>query len=601
MLNDYIAEHLGSGFTAKDFRTWGETLLTIALSYPRPGRTQTPPTGDDASMSGGTTSAAAAAVREVLGNRSIPRVEIAWTAGTAADWALLVVLLIVAYEAGGALAAGILGAVRVVPAIIAAPFAATLVERYRGDRMLTAINLVRAAGAAATAIVVAAGLPVEATYALAAVVAGAGSLVRPIQSALLPAFARTPRELVAANVASSTGEGIGTFLGPLLAGLLVAATGSTAASLLIAAAFAGAAAAATGISFERAEDARGGIGADRSSRFRLADAPHVLRRYPHAALLIGNFVVQVFVRGLVITLIVVASIELLDMGDTGIGLLNSAIGLGGLVGAVAALGLGGGKHLARVCMIALACWGLPLILIGAIPTAALAFAALFVTGVSNAVLDVTGFTLVQRGVRNEDRVAMFAIMEGLFGIGLLLGSLVAPALVSLVGVRMAFVVAGAVLPLLAVLTWRPVVRGVRGTAPPEEHLALLRRNPLFVPLPLTVLDRLAASLVPVAFEPGAVLMQKGEPGDRYLLIAEGLADVSDDRRSLRTCGPGEGVGEIALLRTVPRTATVTAQTRVRAFEIDAATFLAAIAGPAAAAAAEAMALTRLEHSRAAGG
>ncbi len=177
-------------------------------------------------MSRGAASSAAVAVREVLGNRSIRRVEIAWTAGTAADWALLVVLLVVAYDAGGTLAAGILGAVRVVPAIIAAPFAATLVERYRGDRMLTAINLVRAGGAAATAIVVAADLPVEATYALAAVVAGAGSLVRPIQTALLPAFARTPRELVAANVASSTGEGIGTFVGPLLAGLLVAATGS---------------------------------------------------------------------------------------------------------------------------------------------------------------------------------------------------------------------------------------------------------------------------------------------------------------------------------------------------------------------------------------
>ena len=78
-------------------------------------------------------------------------------------------------------------------------------------------------------------------------------------------------------------------------------------------------------------------------------------------------------------------------------------------------------------MIALACWGLPLILIGAIPVAGLALAALFVVGVSNAVLDITGFTLVQRGVRNEDRVAMFGVMEGLFGIGLLLGSLAAPA------------------------------------------------------------------------------------------------------------------------------------------------------------------------------
>ena len=136
-------------------------------------------------------------------------------------------------------------------------------------------TLVRSLGAFATALVVASGLPVELTFALAALVAGAGSLVRPIQSALLPAFARTPRELVAANVASSTGEGLGTFVGPLLAGLLVAATGSAAASLIVAAAFAAAAAAVTGIRFEHAADARGGVGADRASRFRLADAPRV--------------------------------------------------------------------------------------------------------------------------------------------------------------------------------------------------------------------------------------------------------------------------------------------------------------------------------------
>ena len=549
-------------------------------------------------MSGVAASSAAVAVREVLGNRSIRRVEIAWTAGTAADWALLVVLLIVAYEAGGTLAAGILGAVRIVPAIIAAPFAATLVERYRGDRMLTAINLVRAAGATATAIVIATELPVEVTYALAALVAGAGSLVRPIQSALLPAFARTPRELVAANVASSTGEGIGTFIGPLLAGLLVAATGSSVASLLIAAVFAVAAAAATGISFERAEDARGGGEGEQVSRFRLADAPGVLARYPHASLLIGDFVVQVFVRGVLITLTVVASIELLDMGETGVGLLNAAIGLGGLVGALAALGLGGGKRLAKICMIALACWGLPLILVGAVPVATMALVAFFITGVSNAVLDITGFTLIQRGVRNEDRVAMFAIMEGLFGIGLLVGSLVAPALVAMVGVQATFLVAGAILPVLALLTWRPIIRGVGGTAPAEEHLALLRRNALFVPLPLTALDRLAESLVPVSFEPGATVMRKGEPGDHYLLIAEGIVEVSDDGRTLRTCGPGDGVGEIALLRTVPRTATVTAKTHVEGYSIDAPTFLSAVAGPAAAVAAEAVASTRLEHSHA---
>jgi MFS family permease len=548
-------------------------------------------------MSAHTASTAASAVRDVLRNRSIRRIEIAWTTGTAADWALLIVLLIVAYDAGGALAAGILGAVRVVPGIVAAPFAPTLVERYRGDRVLTAINLVRAAGAAATALVVASDLPVELTYVLAGVVAGAGSLVRPIQSALLPAFARTPGELVAANVASSTGEGLGTFAGPLVAGLLVAATGSVAATLLVAAAFAGAAAAVTGIRFEHSADAGGGVGADTVPRFRLADAPRVLRRYPGAAVLIGNFVAQIFVRGLLITLVVVASIELLDMGESGVGLLNAALGLGGLFGAVGALRLGGGRQLGKVCAIALAGWGLPLVAIGAWPVAAVALAALFATGVSNAVLDISGFTLVQRSVRNEDRILVFGVLEGLLGVGLLLGSLLAPALIEIFGIRGAFVVAGAILPLLALVSWRSIVGTAQRSALPEEHIALLRKNPLFAPLPLTALDRLSESLVPMSFQPGEAVMRKGEPGDHYLLIAEGEVEVSDEGQLLRTCGAGDGVGEIALLHRVPRTATVTAASTVSAYAIDANTFLAAVAGPSAAAMAEAVAAQRLERSR----
>jgi MFS family permease len=539
--------------------------------------------------------AAASAVREVLRNRAIRRIEVAWTLGIAADWAFLVVLLVVAYDEGGTLAVGILGAVRVIPAIVAAPFASTLVERFRGDRVLTAINVVRCGGALTTAAVLAVGPPVEVTYVLAAVVAGAGALVRPIQLALLPALARTPGELVAANVASSMGEGLGTFVGPLVAGILVASTGSVPSSVLVAATFAGAAAAATGVRFERDADARGGLTAG-DRRFRLAEAPSVLRRYPHAALVMADFVAQIFVRGLLITLIVVASIELLDMGDGGVGLLNAAIGLGGLVGAIGALGLAGGARLTTVFAIALVGWGLPLVFIGVWPVALLAIAALFVTGVSNAVLDVAGFTLIQRGVRNEDRVTMFGVMEALLGVGLLTGSLVAPALVAALGTEGALVVAGAILPLLAVATWRPIARGATHLAFQEERLALLRRNTLFAPLPLTALDRLAESMLPVSFEPDEVLMRKGEPGERYVLIASGNVDVCDDELRLRTCGPDEGVGEIALIRRVPRTATVTALTRVDGYEIDASAFLAALAGPAGRAAAESIAAERLANA-----
>jgi MFS family permease len=541
-------------------------------------------------------SSAALAVRDVLRNRAIRRIELAWAAGTAADWAFLVVLLVVAYDAGGTVAVGILGAVRVLPAIVAAPFATTLVQRFRGDRVLTAINVLRCAGAVVTALVVGADLPVELTYVLAGIVAGAGSLVRPIQNALLPALARTPAELVASNVASSLGEGIGTFAGPLLAGALVASTGSVEASVLVAAIFAGAAATVTGVRFEGEVDARGGGGAG-AGRVRLSDAPAVLRRYPAATLVMGDFVAQVFVRGVFIALTVAVSIELLDLGDGGVGLLNAAVGLGGLVGALGALGLAGGARLGTVFAVALVGWGLPLVVIGAWPVAAIALLALFVTGVSNAILDVSGFTLIQRGVRNEDRVTVFAVMEGLFGVGLLAGSLTAPLLDALIGPRWALVVAGAVLPVCALLTRRTIVRSAGREALGEEHIALLRRNALFAPLPLTALDRLAEGMSPRSFDAGDVVMRKGDQGEEYVLIASGEIEVSDEDRSLATLGPGEGVGEIALLRRVPRTATATARTPVEAYAIEAPAFLAAVAGPAAAAAAEAVVASRLERSQ----
>ena len=540
---------------------------------------------------------ASSAIQETLRNSAIRRIEASWTAGIAADWAYLVVLLVVAYDAGGTLAVGVLGAVRVIPAIFAAPFSMALVERYRGERVLTAINVVRTLGAIATAAVIAAGLPLALTFVLAAVVAGAGSLVRPIQSALMPAFARTPGELVAANVASSTGEGLGMFVGPLIAGVLVASTGSVPASVLVAAGFAGAAAAVTGLRFEREADARGGVGADRSTSFRFGELPHVVRRYPGPILVIGDFLVQVFVRGLLTTLIVVASIELLGMGDTGVGLLNAMIGLGGLCGALGALGLVGARSLTSVFTVALVGWGLPLVLIGLWPAALLALFALFVTGFSNAALDVSGFTLIQRGVRNEDRVTVFGMFEGGIGLALLAGSLVAPALVALLGTRVSLITAGALLPLAAAGTFRPISRRAQPGALTPEISALLRSNPLFAPLPLTALDRLAESLAPRSFEAGDVVMRKGDPGDHYLLIAHGEVHVVDDGRSLRACGRGEGVGEIALLRSVPRTATVVAETHVDGYAIDAPSFLAAIAGPTSTAAAETVVTERLAHSR----
>jgi hypothetical protein len=190
-------------------------------------------------------------------------------------------------------------------------------------------------------------------------------------------------------------------------------------------------------------------------------------------------------------------------------------------------------------------------------------------------------------------VTVFAASESLWASGVLIGSLLAPVLVALFGPRGAFLAAGAILPVLALMTWRPIVGGSRVDEDSQAHLALLRRNALFAPLPLTALDRLAESLTPVSYLPGDVVMREGDIGDHYLLIADGEVDVAASGRHLRTCRAGDGVGEIALLRSVPRTATVVARTPVSGFAIDASTFLAAVSGPASAAAAEAVAASRL--------
>lgn len=545
----------------------------------------------------GSLRSSAVALGEISRNPAIRRIEIAWAAGTAADWAFLVILLVVAYNAGGALAVGLLGAVRVVPGIVAAPFAISLVERFNGNRVLTGINLVRAAGVFATAFLIGEGGSIVLVYALAAIVAGSGALVRPIQNALLPALARTPDELLASNVASSTGEGIGTFVGPLVASALVAWADATVASVVVAGIFLGAAAAAAAVRFERESDARGGLGETRrASRPHLREAPHTLTRYPGPMLLIGDFVSQTFVRGLLTTLIVVASIEVLGMGEAGVGMLTAAIGLGGLVGAIAALGLVAGRQLTTVFAIALAGWGLPLVIVGVIPVASLALAALFVTGVSNAVLDVSGFTLIQRGVANDDRVTVFALFEALLGLGLFAGSLLAPALVAVAGPRGALIVAGAILPILAVATWRPIIRRTPTGSLSPALLALFRGNPLFAPLPLTALDRLAESATRVSFSAGDMVMRQGDRGDWYLLISEGDVDVRDDDQLLGGAHAGEGVGEIALLREAPRMASVSARTDVSGYAIDAPTFLCALSGPSAIAAARAVAEARLAVS-----
>ena len=547
------------------------------------------------------------ALRGALAEPGIRRIEVAWAGGIVADWAYLIALLVVAYRAGGALGVGILGVVRMVPAMVLGPLAGTPIRRLRGERALLAVHATRGGAALVTALVLAVDGPLPAVFLLAAVVAGAGALVRPIQIALLPAFAKTPGELVASNVASSTGEGVGTFVGPLLGGAVVALAGPGWACALVALVGLVAAGVVAGIrsvaepDSERAEHPAGRGDVHRAAvRFAPLAGVRALRAHPGAALLVADFVAQTFVRGILLTLVVVVSIGLLRLGEGGIGLLNGAMGAGGLGGGLLALGLAGRSRLAPAFAVALVFWGLPIAAVGAWSLAVVGVVALFVTGVSNAVLDVAGFTLLQRTVPNESRLAVFGLFEGLIGLGVALGSVAAPILLAVLGTQGALVATGAILPILAVVTWPRIFRTDSEVVVPERQVALLRAIPFFAPLPMTALERLAGAAVPVAFADGETLMAQGEPGDRFIVIESGTVDVSADGQFIRACGPGNGIGEIALLRRVPRTATAIARSPVTAYAIGNEAFLDAVATPASSAAAAQLVGQRLANRPAPG-
>jgi MFS family permease len=536
------------------------------------------------------------AIREVAGNPGIRRIEASWTIGIAADWAYLVVLLIAAYAAGGPIGVGVLGVVRMIPPALVGPFADIPVARMRGDRALVTVNLVRAGAAAATALVFVLGAPPALAFILAGLGAAAGAVVRPIQSGLMPALARSPSELIAANVTSSIGEGAGSFIGPLLGGAIVVGASPAAACIAVTIAFLGAALVVVGLRFHDEADARGGATiTSEPGGVAVSRAFRALRVDPDVGIVFLDFGGQVFVRGMLTTLIVVASIELLDLGDSGVGLLNAAVGLGGLIGALGAVGLARMPRLGAAFAVALAFWGLPIAVIGAWPLVPLTLAALFVTGFSNALLDVSGFTILQRGVPASERVPVFGLLEGMVGFAMAAGGIVASLLVEAFGAPGALGIAGAILPILAVATWPQVSRLDRRSVGPEQEAAVLRAIPLFSPLPITAIERLASAARPVRFEPGEVIMRQGEPGETYLAIASGTVAIEIDGRPVATCQAGEGIGEIALLRRVPRTATATATTAVTGYLLEGPDFLAAIAGPASAAAAQSMVEERLHR------
>jgi MFS family permease len=532
---------------------------------------------------------AVAGLSTALANANLRRAELAWGAAIAAEWAHFVAFGIYAYDEGGAVAVGVAGVVRMLPAALLAPFASSLGDRYRRERFLLAIALVGCGALAASAAAFYVG-SVPLVFALAAVVGLAATLVRPALQALLPSLARTPEELIAANSATSTLEGLGTLVGPLAAAVFVSLTDVGLVFAVGAVAFLAAAVLLARMTVEGLR-LREAVAVESTVRLLLGGLQAVVHR-PRPRLLVGLVFAQTFVRGCLNVLIVVAAFRVFDAGAEAVGYMTAAIGVGGLLGAIGAVTLGR-RRLAVTFGVALVIWGLPIALLAPLPDIAAALLLLGVVGVANSVEDVAVFTLLQRIVPDEILTRILGVVWGLAMGGVALGSIAAPLLVAGIGPRPAFVAVGVILPVVTLLSWRKLTEIDKEIAGPDAELALIERVSMFAPLPLAAKEHMAAALKPVAVGRGDVVVKIGQPGDRFYIVGEGELEVEAPEVHARA-RVGDHFGEIALLRNVPRTATVTALADSKLYALERDDFLAAVTGhPGAHAAGEAVVEERL--------
>jgi MFS family permease len=398
------------------------------------------------------------------------------------------------------------------------------------------------------------------------------SLFKPAMNSVLPALVGDEENLLRANSIWSQMDSVSFVLGPALGGVL-ALLGEPQLAFLI-----------NGLTFivsagtlllvripprEAPEENEGGEEEGWLSetlagfRFLFRENEGVL------AALTVSFVSLTFVGGGIWTLILILSEESFGLGTEGSGFLNSVYGVGGVVGGLAAGYLASRIRLGPAVIWSIAAGAVVFLFLGLSPAGVLPFVILFVVGVLDIVVDVNGTTIIQTGTPEELLGRVFGAFESVLIFAMLVGALVVGPLIELLGPRtttVAFAVAGLVI-FLACLPRLSKLESVLGVR------MFVRKVPVLSGLSHGVLEDLASRMTLVKVPDGTAIVSQGKVGDRLYIVKDGEAEVvargeDGGETELATLSKNDYFGEIALLRDVPRTATVRAMGALELFTLD---------------------------------
>lgn len=520
-------------------------------------------------------------VWRVARDPQLRRLQVSFLGFAFAEHATWLAIIVYAYERGGVAESGLVALVQLLPAMVVAPFAAYAGDRFRAERVLTFGYAAQSVAMTATAVGMWAGLPLLA-YAAATVAASTITFARPVLSSVLPAITRTPGDLVAANVVTGFVEYVGMMLGPLIGGVILAAWSPAAVFAACGLATANSAIAAARVRLGDDEGHAVGGGSDMRARDVLGAVWQGLRAVrSHGALrsLIVLMSLGGLVRGVYDVLLVTYAAARLGGGGGQAGLLGTGAGIGAVAGAVLAAGLIGRARiapylLASALLFASAFWAL-----SAVHLVVIAVLLFGMFGLAESLLRVTAAVGVQRLSPDEFLARIFGVGEGLQMAAMALGSFLVSILVRWLGLGTALVALGSAL-LLSMAWSTSAFRRRGGDVPPPADAVIdrLLADPVFEHLGVPALSRLALAAVDVRLSAGVVVITQGQPGDRYYLVVDGSVDVTIDGRFTRTMSAGASFGEIALVRAVPRTATVTTSTEVHLLAIERDDFLQVVTG-----------------------
>jgi len=532
-------------------------------------------------------------LRTAVVNPELRRLGSAYALCCTAELGIWIALLIYAYERGGAGGGTTMVLVQLVPCVVLAPFLGSVADVYDPKRVLVAGTVAQCVSMSAVAVVIALGAPAWVVVTLAPLTALSITLNRPTQAALFPAVVRTADELTASNVMSGWTYGAACLAGPALAGLLVAWGG-------VALAVAGCAV-LSGAAVVPAARLRPLRGEGPTTGEEAAPAPitwHALRAFRQQLLtnvagasriagirvLLGLHAFYYVLIGTVDLLCVILATSSLHMGSGGAGYLNAAFGAGAVMAGFGTAFLIGRRRLKTPLVATLAVAVLAIALISALPRVGAVLVLLAVSGLSGAVFDVTGRTLMQRSSPPDVVASLFSILESLMDVGLLLGVVLVRVAFALGGLRAALVAPAVIAVVLLALIWHRLRRLDDSTVVPLVEIRLLRAIPIFAVLPAPEIEGMARELDPVSVTAGTTVFHEGDRGDRYYAVSSGSLSIVRGGTQVQTVSRGQGFGEIALIRDVPRQATVTAMSDSLLYALDKDLFVATVTGHAAASA-----------------